>query len=155
MRKRANDYMLIQHLSRNPFCSRPVDLLPAALSGSREDICFVHPSSLIHKATSVSLCPRLGSAVPAEATQACSGSLGQCGYYYGGGDGMSTVSVLQLRIMFNSRMVPTSPHHCGYPQLCRARKWLYVCVMAHPSTHTLSQPAGVYGKVWETAICVE
>lgn len=68
---------------------------------------------------------------------------------------MSSISMLRRRIMFNSRMVPTSPHHCGYRQLCRARKWLDVCVMTHPSTHTLSQPAGVYGKVWESAICVE
>lgn len=55
MRNWENDYMLTQDLSRNPFHSRPVPSLPAALSGSRDDICFLHPSSLIHKAKSVSL----------------------------------------------------------------------------------------------------
>lgn len=55
IRNRANVYVLIQYLSRNPFCSRPVDPLLAALSGSREDICFLHRTPLIHEATSVSL----------------------------------------------------------------------------------------------------
>lgn len=142
MGNRANNDMFIQHLFRNPFCSRPVDPLPAALSGSREDICFLHPSSLIHKATSVSLhsaLSRFSSAVSAEATQACSGSLGQCGYYYGGGDGMSSISMLRLCIMFNSRMVHTSPQHCGYNQQCTARKWLCVCddTPIHPHSPSL------------------
>ncbi len=63
---------------------------------------------------------------------------------------MSTVSVLPLRIMFNFMIVPTGLQDCGYHQLCRARKWLNVCVrvMTHPSTHTLSQCAGVYVKSW-------
>lgn len=131
-------------------------LCPAALSGRREDICFLHPSSLIHKATSVSLhsAPSRPSSsllllllLSAEATQACSGSTGKCGYCYGGGDGISSILMPQLHIMFNSRMVPTSLPHCGYHQLCRARKWLDECVMTHPYTHTLSQPARVYGKV--------
>lgn len=50
----ANGYMLAQYLSRNPFCSRPVDPQLATLSGSREGICFLHPTSVTHEATSVS-----------------------------------------------------------------------------------------------------
>lgn len=150
----------MQHLSRNPFCSRPVDPLLDALSGSREDICFLHPCSLIHEANSVSLLSApspssSGSAVSAEATQACSGNPAWCGYYYGGGDGMSCISLLRLCIMFNSRMVPSSllwlPPAMHGQEVVR-----WVCHRTHIHPHTLSPSlAGVDGKVWETSIRVE
>lgn len=142
MRNGASDYMLIQHLSRNPFCRRPVDPLPAALSGRREDICFLHPSSdpQGHQCVSAlcSVSTLVGAAAFSWSHLGMQWEQGKCGYYYGDGVGISSILMPQLHIMFNSRMVPTCPPHCGYHQLCRARKWLDVCVWWHTHTPTLS-----------------
>lgn len=114
MRNRANDYMLIQYLSRNPFCSHPVDPLPAALSGSWEDICFLHPSSLIHKATTS---VRLHSALSRPSSpllfqlkppRHAAGAWASASYYYGGVDGTSSVLTPRRFLQVHSAVATTS-----------------------------------------------
>lgn len=132
----------MQHLSRNPFCSRPVDPLPDALGGSREDICFLHPCSLIHEANSVSLLSALCSV-----SVLCRALLFQLKpprHAVGARPGAVIIMEVGMECpafhCSDSALCLTrgwSPLACcGYHQLCMARKWLDGCVIAHTSTHT-------------------